>query len=102
MTEQRNNKPRFNRPRKNFNQGPITWDYTYLHKYNDAIKNAAYWQGNGQYMWSKEWLQYAGDMLTLAKGQSVLKIKPRYPQCLGNSQIGSPYVKPGHLQGIHI
>ena len=57
-------------------------------------------KANGQYAWSKEWSQYAGDMLMLAKGQSFIKITPRYPKCYGKTQMGSPYVKPGHLQGI--
>ena len=96
MNKQRNN----NRPRRNFNKEPITWDYRYLHLHSNALKTAIYWQSNGQYAWSKEWSQYAGDMLSLAKGQSFIKVKPRYPKCYGNTQMGSPYVKPGHLQGI--
>ena len=81
-------------------QGPIVWDMEYLHKYNTAKATSVYWQGNGQYAWSSQWLQYAGDMLNLAKGTYFSKKPPQYPKCGDDTQMGSPYVKPGHLQNV--
>ena len=98
QTRTRNNGPR--KPFRRHKQGPIVWNMEYLHKSNIAKANAYYWQGQGQHNWSSQWYQYAGDMLNLAKGSYSSKNPPQYPKCNGDTQLGSIYVKPGHLQGI--
>ena len=78
------------------------WDYRYLHQYNEAVKISRTWGAQGQGKWSQHWEIYAQQLLKCAKGEFLGKKTPVPPKCLGSTQQGSPYIKPGHLQGIHI
>ena len=71
MNKQRNN----NRPRRNFNKEPITWDYRYLHKHSGRTsKRPSIGKLTVNMHGRKNGTQYSGDMLMLAKGQSFIKI----------------------------
>ena len=91
--------------RKVFTRRPnekIEWDYEILHKHVEAKKTATMWGSNGQGNWARMWNQYAGDLLQLAKGQQFSNKKPHPPKCHWDTQQGSPYVRPGHLQCVRI
>lgn len=76
------------------------WDQEFLHKYNEAKKNAQYWHGNGEYNWARQWTQYAGDMLNMAGGTYRFKNPPRRPKCDATNQLCTAFSRPIQLQGI--
>ena len=78
----------------------VEWDYEYLHKHYDAMKNAEWWGAQGQGNWSKEWERYGKQMLSLAKSQFRSNKKPLPPKCDSSNQVLKQYARPGHLQGV--